>query len=315
MTRLIDSGTLTPGVSAADFHLPAGTALRCERPADGLRRFVGGYFVMDAVSDYQALGLEWMLPTYAQIWVVLTAGPMNIGIRRRRYAKLPKTFLYGPSSQAMPIKSTGGVTVGIEITPLGWARLVAASAEEVRDQLVPLETMIPPDRVTVLALSLAQTRAQTRAASGRGDGVKEALDTFFADAMAVPHRDEAAIVMVMRIIADDTTASVAEACAAHGIDPRLAARIARRYFGFPLKLLIMRSRFLHALMPMLENGTTDGVPAGFYDRSHFLRSAKQFLGMTPKQYLAQKSVYVSAVARARRLVLGAPVAAMEPAPG
>lgn len=306
MARLIDSGTLTPGISAADFHLPPGTALRCERPAEAVRRCVGGYFVMDSASDYQRPGLEWMLPTYAQIWVVLTAGPMNIGIRRRRYAKVPRAFLYGPSSQAMPITSTGGVTVGIEITPIGWARLVAASAEDVRDQLVPLETMIPPDRVTALALTLA--------ASGRGTGVKDALDAFFADVMATPHRDEAAIVAVMRIIADDTIASVADACAAHGIDARLAARVARRYFGFPLKLLVMRSRFLHALMPMLENGTTDGVPAGYYDRSHFLRSAKQFLGMTPRQYLDQKSVYVSAVARARRQVIGVPIAAMEPAP-
>jgi AraC-like DNA-binding protein len=307
MARLIDSGTLTPGISATDFHLPPGTALRCERPAETLRWSVGGYFVMDSVSDDRRTGSEWMLPSYAQIWVTLTAGPINVGVRRRRYAKVPKAFLLGPSSQAMPIKSNGGATVGIEITPIGWSRLVAASAEDVRDQLVPLETMIPPDRVTMLALALAT--------SDRGAGVKAALDTFFTDAMALPHRDEAAIVTVMRIIADDTMASVAEACGAHGIDPRLAARVARRYFGFPLKLLIMRSRFLHALMPMLEHGMTDGVPAGYYDRSHFLRSAKQFLGMTPRQYPDQKSVYVSAVARARRHVLGVPVAAMEPAPG
>ena len=307
MARLIDSGSLIPGVSAVDFDLPPGTALRCERPAEAVRRFICGYFVMDSVSDYQRPGLEWMLPSYAQIWVTLTAGPIDVGIRRRRYPKVPKAFLLGPSSQAMPITSNGGTTVGIEISPLGWARLVGASAEDVRDQLVPLDTMIPPDRAMALAVTLAT--------SGGGENVKDALDAFFSEAMAIPHRDEAAILTRMRIVADDTTASVAGACEIHRIDPRLAARVARRYFGFPLKLLIMRRRFLRALLPMLESGATDGVPGGYYDRSHFLRSAKQFLGMTPSQYLAQHSVYVRAVWRARQRVLGVPVAAMEAAPG
>ena len=306
MTRLIASGTLTAGISAADFRLPAGTALRCERPADAVRRFVSGYFVMDSVDDYQAPGTEWMLPTCAQIWVVLTAGPISVEIGRRRYPRVPPAFLYGPTSRAMPVTSNGGITVGLELTPLGWARLIAASAESVRDRLVQLDTIVASDRATSLARTLA--------ASGRGGGVKAALDGYFQDAMAVASRDEAAILCIMRMLADPAMSDVALACRAYGIDPRLAARITRQYFGFPLKLLLMRSRFLRALLPMLEGAREGGVPGGYHDRSHFLRDAQRFLGMTPGRYLAQRAVYVAAVCRARALVIGAPVAAMDAVP-
>lgn len=306
MPRLISSGSLTPGVSVADFRLPAGTALRCERPADTVRRFAAGYFVMDSVIDYQPPGTEWMLPTCAQIWVVLTAGSISVEIGRRRYPKVPPAFLYGPTSRAMPITSNGGITVGIEITPIGWARLIAASAEDLRDRLFQLETVIAPELATSLATTLA--------AYGRGAGVKNALDTWFAKVMTIANRDETAILTVMRILADETSVDVAASCRTHGIDPRLAARVAGRYFGFPLKLLIMRGRFLRAVIPMLQTGVTGGLPVGYHDRSHFLRDSARFLGMTPARYLMQHSVYVAAVCRARKLVLGAPVANMDPVP-
>lgn len=80
-----------------------------------------------------------------------------------------------------------------------------------------------------------------------------------------------------------------------------------------------RTRFLRALTAMLiaaEHGDT--VPIGYYDASHFLRDADQFLGVTPLRFLAMPMPYLRAVLRAREAVIGAALPVLDaglPNPG
>jgi len=303
---MIESGSLTPGISADAFGLPPGTALRFERPAAPLRDYLTGYAVLDSVVTKTGHGMEWMLPGWAQIWIVMTPEPITVRIGNRAYEPIPTALLYGVTSRAMPISARGGVTICIEISPLGWARLFSRSAEAVRDQLVPLESVLPGALVGELASRLAR--------SDRALEVKGVLDDLFSRHLAAPNPDEPAIRKIWKAIADENVADLTNAASMHGINPRTASRLSKQYFGFPPKLLIMRSRFLRALLPLIEAGPAadhKAVPKGYHDRSHFLRDGRRFLGMTPRQFAAHPSPYVAATRRARSLVIGSPLPSLD----
>jgi AraC-like DNA-binding protein len=303
---MIESGSLTPGISASDFGLPPNTALRYERPAAHLREYLPSYAVLDSVVSETWQGTEWMLPGWAQIWIVMTPEPITVKIGNRAYEPIPAALLYGVTSRAMPVRARGGVTVCIDVSPLGWARLFSRSADALRDQLVPLETISSPSIAIELAGALAQ--------SDQARQVKGVLDDFFLRHMPPPGRDEARIRKIWRAVADADVADLSAAAERHGIDRRTASRLSKRYFGFPPKLLMMRSRFLRALLPLLEAGAGADhktVPEGYHDRSHFLRDSRRFLGMTPREFVAQPSPYAAAARRARKLVVGTAIPSLD----
>lgn len=305
MKPLLPSGSLVPGVDADDFGLPPGMALRFERPAEPLRRHLTSYFVMASVEGVAA-PREWMLPGWAMIWILLDPAAVRVEIGNRRYAGLASSVLYGVTSRAMAFNATGGIAVGIDVSPLGWARLFDRSAEALRDRIVPLVEMLPADFVEELYLALM--------ASDRALGVKAVLDRLFLPIMPTPHRDEDSILKVLRLLEDGGFTDVASAARrAQDLCPRSTARLARSFFGFPPKTLMMRARFLRALVPLLdrERSTDEAVSTGYYDRSHFNRDARRYLGMSPQRYIDLPSPYAAAARRARRAVIGSPIPALD----
>jgi len=303
---MIESGSLTPGISASDFALPPGTALRYERPAAALRDYLTSYAVLDSVVEDRWQGTEWMLPGWAQIWIVMTPQPIRVRIGNRAYEPLPTALLYGVTSRAMPVSARGGVTIGIDVSPLGWARLFSSSAETLRDRLVPLATVLPVDLVGALSSAVAKSDQSLQ--------VKGVLDEIFIRHLARPNSDEPKIRRLWRAIAQDDVADLTAAAEMHGINPRTASRLSKQYFGFPPKLLLMRSRFIRALLPLLDGGPGadhGATPEGYHDRSHFLRDSRRFLGMTPRQFVAHPSPYAAAARRARKLVVGTPISSLD----
>ena len=296
---MIESGSHTPGVSVADFGLPAGTAIRYERPDPRLANLLTGYAVLDSDPTVFSRPGSWMLPSWAQIWIVLTDKPVGVTIRKRRYGTLGDAILYGVTSQAMPVTAQGGVTVAVEVSPIGWARFVAASAEALRDRITPLAEILPPAEVERLVAALHR--------SDRDRAVKSILDEFFLRNLPTAHPKEEAVERLWTLIADGTIHEAAGAAARLGITDRALLHLSKRYFGFPPKLLLMRSRFMRAFKKvMLADDTTGdaGVPPGYHDIPHFLRDADRFLGMTPRRFLAMDMPYLYAALRARRLVFG-----------
>jgi AraC-like DNA-binding protein len=306
---MIESGTHTPGISAADFGLPPHTALRYEQPAAALRPYVTSYLVLDTEPVDPPLTSEWMLPGWAQIWIILTRDPVTLTVRNRHYNAMPVAVLYGVTSRAMHATALGGVSIGIDVSPLGWARLFRQSSELLRDRVTPLDQLMPAALVEELVASLS--------ASDRALEVKAVLDDFFTRHMTKPHRDEAVIAQVMRLICDPGMTSLDAAAAETGIPPHTLRRVSQRYFGFPPKTLMMRTRFLRAFVPMLltrERTDQRAVPPTYHSRSHFLRDAERFLGMTVRRFMAVDTPYLDAALRARGMIFGAPTAALDDPP-
>lgn len=305
MSNLPPSGSLVPGVEAEDFGLPPGMALRFERPAEPLRQHFTSYFVMASIEGVPP-PREWMLPGWAMIWVLLDPAAVRVEIGNRRYAGLASSVLYGVTSRAMAFNASGGIAVGIDVSPLGWARLFGRSAETLRDQIVPLVEVLPADFVEELYLGLME--------SDRAQGVKAVLDRLFLPFIATPHRDEARILKVLKLVQDERFTDFGSAAKAQGLSPRSTAQLARSFFGFPPKTLMMRARFLRSLVPLLDpdEGSTDEAGlAGYYDRSHFNKDAKRYLGMSPRQFIETPSPYAASARRARRAVIGSPIPALD----
>ena len=294
---MIESGSHVPGVDAAAFGLPPHTALRIELPSPALSPFLADYHVLDSEGP-RAHGAEtWMLPAWPAIRVILGDRPISLRLGRRNYDPLPVASLYGTTSRAMRMTTHGGVTVGIGIKPLGWARFFRPKAELFRDQVVPLGRVMEPRLVDELVAALR--------ACDQGPAVKPLLDGFFGRLCGPPCPDEELIRRLGALIADEETHDLATASERIGIPPVALRRLAARYFGFPPKTLLIRTRFLRSLLRMMAAGDDLDyrlIAPTYHDASHFLRDADRFLGMTPKRFARLDNQYLKAILRARAVV-------------
>lgn len=297
---MIVSGSLVPGVDAADFRLPAHTAFRLEMPDPSLRDYIDDYHILDSDEHHHADAQEYILPSWPAIRINLSANRMGLKIGSKAYDPIPVASLYGTTTKAMLATPHGGVTIGISLTPLGWARLFSSPASHFRDDVVPLETVLAPSVVAQLVDSLIESNQST--------DVKPILDNFLLSNMRPIQRDEEAIRKLLRLLEDPATQDLATSCRAYGISAKQLSRISNRYFGYPPKRLLMRTRFMRSFLPMFctyRQCDFTVIDQDYVDASHFLRDAKRFLGMTPARFMMTETPYLDAVLRARRIVLTA----------
>ncbi len=290
---LIESGSHAPGVCAADFNVGPGGGLRIERVADVLRPVLSSYTVFDSDSDLYPNSKNWMLPNWARIWIGLTADLFDVSIGSRRYARVGTASLIGVTSRGMPLTTYGGRSIAIDIAPLAWARLFAPSAESLRDRITPLAELVPAGWSEDLIARVVE--------SERGTDLKFILDAFFLERLPPAHAQEAMLARILALLTDPETNDLSGAAAQVGIDNRLLLRLTKQYFGFPPKILLMRTRFLRALTAMaVDCGKPDFsvAPPGYHDNSHFIRDSNRFLGMTPRRFLALELPYLRTIARA-----------------
>lgn len=305
---MIESGSLTPGVDPARFGLPPHTALRYERPDPALERMIADYHVLDSEEHAVNKAVEWLLPNSAAIRVILTDHPIKLTLAGTTYDPLPIASFYGTTTRAMQMEVSGGLTIGINLTAIGFARLFRSNAARLRDRVVPLDTLLDKALVTRLVDSLRDT--------DQGRRVKPILDAFFKPLMARPHRDEPDLTQMIALLLDDRAESLSDLVDLAGIPSHRLLRLSQRHFGFPPKTLLMRARLLRSIVALKKAPGKIGYAAidhAYCDDSHFVRDAKRFLGMTPRQFLQLDTPYLDAVLRAREIVFGTTVAALDPA--
>lgn len=305
---MIVSGSLTPGIDPARFGLPEHTAVRYERPDPALERMIADYHMFDSEEHAVNRAIEWMLPNAPSIRIILAERPIRLRLAGRYYDPLPTACFFGPTSQAMEIEVSGGLTIGATLTPIGMARLLRTSAAELRDNILPLEHVLDPHIVTGLVESLRD--------HDRGRRVKAILDGFFQPLMQRPHRDEAELSRIMAVLQGDSLDKLGDISDHLGIPGHRLLRLCQRHFGFPPKTLLMRARLLRSILALKLNGGQTGYTAidpAYFDDSHFVRDARRFLGMTPRQFLQLETPYLNASMRARAMVFGVNVAALQPA--
>lgn len=298
---MIESGSLTPGVDPQAFDMPAGTALRYERPTAILQALLPSYAVLDSDLAVWKGPDSWALPGWPQIWIVLTEGKISVSVRKRRAEELGAAMVFGGSSCAMPMTAHGGASVVIDISPLGWARLFNASAKSTRDQIMPLDQLLAHGWANELIALLHN--------SNQGTEVKGILDDFFIRHLPSPGPDEENVARIHAAIGDETLASMEEMADHLAMDPRALRRFGTKYFGYPPIVLKRRTRFLRTLTTMMlaPDLPQFSQPSGYYDATHFIRDGNHFLGITPRRFMAMPMPYLRAALRARTIVIGQPL--------
>ncbi|WP_448661430.1 hypothetical protein ACG3SL_12305 [Sphingomonas sp. CJ20] len=286
------------------FETPHNTALRIERPDARIADCVSDYYVLDSDGPEVMGAVEWSMPGSANIRLFMNERPINVTIGNRVFAPTPHIALYGPSGRASRVESFGGITVGIGVTALGWARLFDEPAERFRDRIVPLVDAMPARVVNALYDKVR--------ASDCGHDVKPVLDTLLVDLLATPHPDEPIIRRLMQMIVDETVADITAIADTLDMKPQRLRNVSLRYFGFPPKRLLRRARFLRSLLRMYAAGEADYglIARSYFDVSHFLRDSEEFLGTTPRRFMAMQTPYMRQIFRARAAVLGVPVQAL-----
>ena len=306
-TADVRGGTNRPGIPPDAFAMPAGKAMRYDVPAPAIRDYVSGYAIyVDA--DRRPM-VNWFLPAPAMICIVADAGPVSIDIGRSSFGPLARASLYGPTSRAYRASTAGGFQVGVGITPLGWARMIAAPANRYHNVVVPLATVVGTNVVDHIVASLDGLTDET--------AIAPLMDKLLAPLFTHEHPYQATIRHLSQLLVTDGVIEIADVAARLDLPQPLIRRLSTQVFGMPPKLLLRRARFLRSFVALLADDAPmsyDRIDSSYYDLSHFLRDAKTFLGTTPRRFMAQDTTYLRASLRARAATIGAPVHALHATP-
>lgn len=276
-----------------------GIAVRYRAPAPDLAALITDYGFYDSGAAGGVRRDNDYLPGLANVCLTFDAGPVRARIRNRRLEWTNAAVLFGPSSGAMRVESNGGRLVGFGITPLGWARLFAAPARDLADRIVPLDTVLPPDRVASLYAALS--------AAADEDAAARALDGAIRGMLAPTPCDAATIVALQAAVQDPALTECAEVAARLGLPAPQVRRLAHRHFGFGTKLLLRRARFLRAAVALMAGTDARTATADYFDQSHFIRDAQQFVGRTARQFAGTQTPLMAAMQRGRAARFGKPL--------
>ncbi len=304
---MIEGGTHAPGIAPETFDGPPNTALRLERPDPRVADYISEYYVYDSRGPDLLGAIEWAMPGPANLRFFFGEQPYNVWMGSRAYTPVPVSALYGPTSRVSRFEVFGGATVGMNLTPLGWARLIRKPAQQFCDRIVPVSEAISG--------AFERELFDVLAASDKGPGLKRDLDAFFLDNLGFANPDEAMIRRIMALIVDETVGGLAEIAERVELTAQQLRTLSLRNFGFPPKRLLRRARFLRSLLRMYAAGGDADYSLrshSYFDVSHFLRDADEFLGMTPRRFMAMQTPYLRYLLKARTAVFGVPAQALHP---
>ncbi|HEV7234429.1 MAG TPA: helix-turn-helix domain-containing protein, partial [Sphingorhabdus sp.] len=217
----------------------------------------------------------------------------------------PAANVTGPTGRASRIYCKSMMLAGIGILPLGWYRLVDAPADRWANRVGDLENpefalfrniwdrlrgLSDPEEMAALFDGILLAAVQ------KADPVEESIET------------------IHETLADPAISSVADLSDATGISQQRLERLCRRVFGFPPKRLLRRQRFLRTLgSVMLEPDLkwTAALDDQYFDQAHFNRDFQEFMGMSPRQYLAMPRPISIPSTLARASQVGHPLQALQ----
>jgi AraC-like DNA-binding protein len=282
----------------------AGTT-RFVRPAAPLRKYITTYYFFEVESP-GGMELEDLVhPEWASVRYVIS-GKSRGSFMPDPLQELPDALLTGPTTRARRIGCTSVRIAGIGLLPLGWYRLVKADAHRWAN--------LSGDAATEPAFALFGEIWKTIRDMDDFDAMTNAFDTHLLPAIAKPDRREEQVTALHDLLTDPDFANVGEMADRLGLDVQQVERLTRRAFGFPPKRLLRRQRFLRTLAHRLREpdlkwgGALDGQ---YYDQAHFNRDFREFMGISPREYLAMPRLISQGSATSRAEQLGEALQGLE----
>lgn len=261
-------------------------------PAHPLRRYLSTYHFLDIVSN----GTEqedFLYPEWASVRFTLRGKAAGNIIGLDPF-EIPATSVKGPTGKAALVRFQDIHVVGIGFLPLGWYRMIGCPAERWADKVCAVDA----------APEFALLATLKREIDGITDPEQIAalFDHILLQAISTPDPLEADIESIHQAVANPKISNVGELAEMTGISKQRLERLSRRIFGFPPKLLLRRQRFLRTLVNIMEHPElkwSDAMDGQYFDQAHFNREFHQFMGMSPRQYLAMPRTTSIASSRSR----------------
>jgi hypothetical protein len=278
-------------------NMPPGTRVRYLAPDPTIADAITGYNCYGTADDVERV--DPFMPAMAMVTVLVDAAEVSVRVGSSVISPLSQVALYGAMSRPFYGTTRGGVMIGIGISPIGWARLSKRPLSDLKNRIVPLGQAFGRDWGERLARDLAATDSD--------EAIKQVLDAALLPLLSRRHAAEPMIAAFGAMVAADGDIDIRSAAARLGIDTALLRRLAQRYFGLPPKLLLRRARFVRSFIRNsgLLGGTVGAIDASYFDQSHYLRDALDFIGTTPRRFLAQPAVFMRGSLLARAKTLGA----------
>ncbi len=205
-------------------------------------------------------------------------------------------FLLGPTTGAYKMTANAGTRVfGVGIRPRGWGALLGINANETADQVYDLTAFI--GRVAGCAIEEIRNAPDFRA-------MADAADRFFTGLIRIrENRRRAYPDAFEQWLRNPDNLDLDRLVEMMDVSRRQTDRVAKQYFGASPKLLQRKYRALRAADRIRSCEKLSVAAAGdaFYDQSHFIREFKNFIGVTPGQFMNSEAELIGEVQTKRQL--------------
>jgi AraC-like DNA-binding protein len=215
-----------------------------------------------------------------------------------QWTELPAMTFAGSVSRRVPLRVRGPFHLfGVAFRPAGWKALFDRPASDFTDNILPFREVwgSGADRLQDAVLRFGSERDIIRAFEDEAFRQLDRIGTW---------RISAAMGEFERIARADCTRQVKDVAAQLHLSPRQFERLSLNCFGLSPKLVLRISRFLNMASAMVGLGDQHDEELAelrFFDQSHRNREFRQFIGMTPQQFLQTPLPLFRASLNARHL--------------
>ncbi len=274
-------------------------------PAPALRRYITTYYFFDFHAPDNRKLEDVLHPEWASARFLLE-GSVDASVVPDPPVTVPVASLTGPTLRACYIRFEKTKMAGIGISPMGWFNLIGIDASKRTNQVFDV-TRDP-------AFSLFNAIWQRIATQHEPENIASIFDTMLLAVLKASSKKEEEINIFHTALTSPDMANVAQLADVLGLPTQRVERLSRRVFGFPPKRLLRRQRFLRSLGVRLldpELRWTSAMDAQYHDQAHFTRDFHDFMGMSPRDYLAMPRPISQAAIRARADALGQPLQVLQ----
>lgn len=194
---------------------------------------------------------------------------------------LPSVFLFGAATKHATIELNGQFkTIGIFFQPAALKTVFGLDASELTDNCIDADLLAKKNRLTDTLLSSPSTSYQI-----------ELLTNFIAKQIQLNNQsaNKELLYTLSQISATKEPVSLTGLANSVHLSTRSLERRFKEFVGLSPQLFVRISRFQQTITQLqskhYRNLTDIAFDHSFADQSHFIRTFKEFSGLTPKDYL------------------------------
>ncbi len=270
-------------------------------PRPELRRYITTYYFFDIETPGGETLNDLLHPEWASARFTLQ-GSIDASIVPHPPEPVSPATMTGPTSRACNIGCHRAQMAGIGLLPTGWNRFVGQDASRYANLGFDLENEPTLSLFSGIWDAVKNERDY--------DSIAAIFDAHLYSVIGMPDPEEKDIEALHHALTSPDMEGVGQLADSVGMNIQQVERLCRRVFGFPPKRLLRRQRFLRSLAIRLLNPDQSWARAmdvQYHDQAHFNRDFHDFMGMSPRAYLAMPRPISKAATRARATALGQPL--------